>query len=1224
MATTQKTNVWIDGSQAGATLTELKKKVNILNREIKDLPRNSDEYKKKMGELSQASQALTAHRTQIRGVADAYKPAQSNLKSLISEMAPVAGVIGVATMAIGGLTAGISSWYNNNKEMEKGLSSLKSLTNASAEDLAFYKKEAIDLGKSTTLSATQVVEAYKIIGGAKPELLANKQALNDVTKETITLAEAAEMDLEPAARAVTGILNQYELSADHTARAVNVLAAGSLAGSAEITHLSDTIDKSGAVLNGYNVGIEESVALAELLAEKNLKGAEAGTQLRNVILTMQGLEALPANAVKQLEKYGVDAAKVTNTQIPLNERLAEMSKVAGDATAMMQIFGKENIVAAKTILGNVDKVEALTDAVTGTNTAYEQQKINNDNLDGDLKSLGSAWEGLTLSMGGASGVFRGVVQVGTDVLNWTSDLITALKEGDTLQLETQFLKFANALTFGIGPLSEMFEAKIRLNDITQEVLDLVLAETEANTVLTESLMKNNEALKASNISEAEKARLQEENESIIAKLNEKYPELTANVDFHKITTEEMNALQKEMNATMVQQAIETAKVAEQEKLLQEIISTTIEKQRLRSEILNKSNDGMIASFGKLMAAWDYSDADENQKKAQKNLRNLDADFATVKKSIESMNLSAGSSYAVHAEMAENARKNIELITKRMEKVTDPKKRKAMEAEIKGLNASLRMAEKANQEALNAQTSAEKKKEEAETKAAENKEKSLEKQRAAQKKHNDNMKKLQDDLNSIIENAEKLNVDRIYEEKLSKLQEGAEKELFILDKTINDKYQKDIEAAAKIAKTKGDIGLRAQEQLALLEQMKAEELESKKAEIQAKYDTLAKNAKEASTREQNEKELKQRVTLEDAILDLKISKAQLALDSVLEGDVQGYRKAQAQLLTLLDERIQKETEAKKSALASQYAQDEISQEEFDTRMEQLDVEHKALIEQNHRTHVDKLKAMDRERIENMLSSMSQVLDIIGQLNQAEANRELSRIDERKDAQISALDEELQNKILSQEEYDLQRKQIEEDSLAEQNRIKTEQAEKEKQLAIVQATIAAALAVVKAAPNPITMGIALAAGAAQVALIASQPIPQFADGGYHNVTGAKDGRNYRAKYIGTHRGGMLPNRPVVLASERGPEYYTPNHLLRNPQVLAHVQAIEAIRLNQFADGGVNMGSLPAGSGDMYMQAIKEASAVNRALLQYLPHLRAKIGDSEIEDLRKRETQLDQLKS
>ena len=305
----------------------------------------------------------------------------------------------------GGIFAGIEiaqaikGLSDGSKEVEKALSSLRAITGASEEDLQFYKETAIETGAALRVAASDVVQAYEVVGSAKPELLANKELLTEVTAAAITLSKASGDDLNVSVKALTGTLNQFNLTGDDSDRVINALAAGSKAGAAAVPLITDSLDKMGTVASSVNVTVEESVGLIETLAEKELKGAEAGTQLKNVLLNIAAAKALPKEAVEQLEAFGVNIDLVTDKSLPFNQRLAEMAKIGGDTTALIKVFGKENVTAAGILLNNVPKVEAYTKAVTGTSIAYEQAAIQIDNLEGDIDGLTGALEGPTIALG---------------------------------------------------------------------------------------------------------------------------------------------------------------------------------------------------------------------------------------------------------------------------------------------------------------------------------------------------------------------------------------------------------------------------------------------------------------------------------------------------------------------------------------------------------------------------------------------------------------------------------------------------------------------------------------------------------------------------------------------------------------------------------------------------------------------------------------------------------
>src|SRR5690606_30013466 len=81
------------------------------------------------------------------------------------------------------------------------------------------------------------------------------------------------------------------------------------------------------------------------------------------------------------------------------DRLTELSKISGDATAMMRVFGVANVNAGTQILQNVPKYEELNKAVTGTSTACEQAALRTDNRDVDTKAHASAFESLQIGIG---------------------------------------------------------------------------------------------------------------------------------------------------------------------------------------------------------------------------------------------------------------------------------------------------------------------------------------------------------------------------------------------------------------------------------------------------------------------------------------------------------------------------------------------------------------------------------------------------------------------------------------------------------------------------------------------------------------------------------------------------------------------------------------------------------------------------------------------------------
>lgn len=1229
-----KTNIWIDGSQAGGTLKALKAEVRQLNNEINQLPIGSEKYNSKLNELKGKQSLLNNHRNDIRGIGDSYGTAQKGIGGMIKQFAPMAGAIGIVTGVVGGVVSGFKDWVQTNMQMEKSLSSLKALTGASAEDIIFYKEQATQLGKTTTLSATQVVDAYKLIGSAKPELLGNKEALNAVTKETITLAEAAEMELGGAAQSLTGMTNQFNLDASQSSRIINVLAAGSKEGASDITSLSDSIDKSGAVMNGYNISIEEGVALLETLGEKNIKGAEAGTQLRNVLLTMQGIEALPQKALDALEQYGVNTKLVADETVPFQERLQEMSKVSGDATAMIQVFGKENIVAGTAILGNVDKVGKLTDAVTGTQTAYEQASINTDNLDGDLKSLSSAWEGVMLSMDGGGDIFRPIVQAGADMLNWVSDSIVAFKNWDTNAMETQVLKLAKAFTFFNPTLEEYFDHQIKINDISAEVVAAVKDESEAVAVAIKTIDANNQKMKQSNLTEKESAELKQQNAEFIDALNKKYPELTSQIDLNKASSKELALIQKEINANLLEQALNAAMAREAERLLDEIVQQTIEvstKRREEQEMMRDGNLSIAESFSVLMNG-SSAETEVARQKNEKALKNLGGLKGEIEKNLKGIDLNYGAGVDENTKVAKTALKELDKLTKQLANEQGPNQRKILEASIKAQQTILSTSNKYLNEQqqkslalLNEKTESEK----AATVAAEQ---AAERSKEAYKAAQSELKKLREELESLKKNYDSLQEDFDYNKKLNAFKEGLEKELFELEKSNSDKYEADIEVLELLAQKKGSIGVQAQEQLNALLALKVENFEYEKQRIEEKFRKEKESADSEAQKQSNLLYLKQQETLEKSIVDLKVAEATVGVQAASKATLAEQKNAAEAMKAALLSQLDNQHQARQNALLDQYGSDEISHAEFLNRKKILDAEYAAESEEISEASSEKINQMSMDRVMSIGSTVQQAISAFSELSDAQYEKRQKSLDKEQDAELLRIETAYANREINEEEYAVQKLAIENETNEKKNALANEQAAKQKKAAKAQAVIGAALAIVQAFAQLGPIGGAIAAllvgvtTLAQISAIDNAEVEQFADGGFANVIGAKDGKHYRARNIGRHPGGMTPTSPsLMLASERGPEYFVPNHLLQHPRVLDNVRVIEAIRTNQYADGGFTTTDVPSGGSNSEDAQIQKALiSVLTELSSKLPYIRAVIDDQQIDNLMQRGAEIEALKS
>lgn len=287
-------------------------------------------------------------------------------------------------------------------EFNATISNLSALTGAVGKDLEVFRQAAIDIGGSTSLSATQAAEAMKLIGSASPDLLKSADSLKAVTQQAVTLAEAAGSTLPEAAAALTGALNQFQLGADQAGRVINVLAAGAKEGASEINDTVAAMKEAGVVAAQSGVNFEQFNGAVQALAQGQIKASEAGTGLRN-ILTILNTQA---------------KSELRPSIVGLSTALANLEKAGLDDTQMVKLFGRENITTAKVLLQFRGTMDDVTTAITGTSEAYKQALINQDNLRGDVANLSSAFETLQITIGDLSdSTLRDLTKQLTEVLS---------------------------------------------------------------------------------------------------------------------------------------------------------------------------------------------------------------------------------------------------------------------------------------------------------------------------------------------------------------------------------------------------------------------------------------------------------------------------------------------------------------------------------------------------------------------------------------------------------------------------------------------------------------------------------------------------------------------------------------------------------------------------------------------------------------------------------------
>ena len=311
--------------------------------------------------------------------------------------------------AVGAILGTLREVISLSNEFQQSGADLQAITGASDEALEFLKQSAVEVGVETTVSANKTLEAYKLIASAKPELLSNAEGLAQITKDAVTLTEAMGGELPQVATDLTDIMNKMKAPAEESGRFINALAAGSKEGSAEVGQLASSFLVAGTEIQSSNVKLEEGVGIFEALAEQGLKGAEAGTAARNVFSKLSATDVLPKDATDRLKAAGVDITALSDKSLTFTDRLRALAPIQNDANALTALFGLENKSAAQILLGNVDRIDELTEAVTGTNVAQEQAAIRTATASAEWEKLKNTISSLVVDSGGGLSSFLALI-----------------------------------------------------------------------------------------------------------------------------------------------------------------------------------------------------------------------------------------------------------------------------------------------------------------------------------------------------------------------------------------------------------------------------------------------------------------------------------------------------------------------------------------------------------------------------------------------------------------------------------------------------------------------------------------------------------------------------------------------------------------------------------------------------------------------------------------------
>ncbi|NBH98547.1 phage tail tape measure protein [Anaerotruncus sp. 1XD22-93] len=337
--------------------------------------------------------------------------------------AAAVGAIGMAAINTGrefeGAMSQVAATMLIDKTTAEGQKAFETLENAARE-----------CGASTAFSATEAAEALNYLALAGYDADKAATALPTVLK----LAGAGAMDLAAASDMVTDSMSALGIEATEAnlTQFSDQLAQTASKANTSVAQLGEAILTVGGTAKGLAGGTTELNTALGILADNGLKGAEGGTHLRNIILSLQN----PTDkAAASLQSLGVDVYDAQGNMRGLNDvfkdlqgAMAGMDNASKDSI-LSTLFNKTDLTAANAMLSNcADRFDELSAAVENSAGACENMyAIQLDNLNGDIDILKSGLSDLGISIyKDLNGPLREMTQLATSMVGELSD---AYKEG---------------------------------------------------------------------------------------------------------------------------------------------------------------------------------------------------------------------------------------------------------------------------------------------------------------------------------------------------------------------------------------------------------------------------------------------------------------------------------------------------------------------------------------------------------------------------------------------------------------------------------------------------------------------------------------------------------------------------------------------------------------------------------------------------------------------------
>jgi TP901 family phage tail tape measure protein len=374
---------------------------------------------------SGTQKGAAAARRDIKSVADEGTNMASKLQAAGSMMQQFGGQLqSIGTTLSVAVTAPIvaagAAILKAGSEYETALNIFGAVTHATANEMEHAQQVAKALGADLDLPATSAKDAALAMNELGKAGLTAAQAM-DAAKGVLQLAAAGQLDGARAAEIAANALNAFKLEAKDTTRVADLLAAAANASSSSVDEIALSMQQASAVFASAKIPIEDMTTAIGIMANAGIKGSDAGTSLKQFMLSLQAPTSKAAETMKDL---GVQVYDASGNMKPLITVIGDFQHALSGLnqeqqnSALAKIFGSDAIRAAQILFGTGEEgFKKMKEQVTAVGAAADLAMAV-------MKGLGGAWMQFKsqLETIGIT-VYESIKQPLTDVLQGTAAFV---------------------------------------------------------------------------------------------------------------------------------------------------------------------------------------------------------------------------------------------------------------------------------------------------------------------------------------------------------------------------------------------------------------------------------------------------------------------------------------------------------------------------------------------------------------------------------------------------------------------------------------------------------------------------------------------------------------------------------------------------------------------------------------------------------------------------------